>query len=890
MPGLKFYKLDLHTHTPASKCYNDKTHTPDQIVEAALEQELDAIAITDHNTAEWIDAMKKASQDTDLVIFPGVEISMNEGFHLIAIFSPYVDQKHVESFLGAIDIKPNDYGKQESICKKGVYDVFDKIHEREGLAILAHIDKPKGAFFELAQKGNGKVRVPQPCSQLFNDPRYDAVECIEGHFPDGFDESHQFKRFPAFYQASDNPDPEKPTRHSLDGLAKLYSWFKMDQVELEGLRQCFADPEVRIRLMGELEEFSYPKVVEMQVGGAGFLRFQNIRFHEGLNCIIGGKGVGKSVAIEFLRYGLEQPSHDEGLWSDHLSKLEKRLEPDNTIEVIYELSDGTQYKIEKRFIGNERGDTGYFPISENACTNIDSGEEYAGSIASMFPILAYSQTEVIKIAENKEAQLQLIDQLIDTRSFIQEIDGIKEQFKENDTQLDNALHARGQLEECEREINTLSEQVNQIDKELANPIFENIKQSESKKSAFEYSQGFIEDLIELAQSWEAQAEEIALDDLPDELKEDDALVTQQERAKKARLTVTTNLETLRRDLRGTWDEITNDIEKWLPEHERLSDDYSDLLEQIGGDQKANERRRKRLEKQKSAIEKDAKACRALLEDLDGIWQERTVLLDRLEDVYRQNYDTRLAKFQQISRQSDGKLDLLLEHAENRQDFTGTLVDLLKGGQNAPSTSIRRKIAEKLMPRRFVELIIDRNIDELSREVDLTETWAGRVIEKLWSHDDFRDVLAMQYNCYPGDVPAIHFRKEGGEYGELSELSVGQKCTALLIIALSDGSMPVVIDQPEDALDIVSVWEDISKQLRRGKTARQFILTTHNSSVAVSADADQFIILRAGANTGRVIASGAIDRPEVREAVIQHLEGGEEPYKLRMKKYNLGQTL
>jgi len=116
--------------------------------------------------------------------------------------------------------------------------------------------------------------------------------------------------------------------------------------------------------------------------------------------------------------------------------------------------------------------------------------------------------------------------------------------------------------------------------------------------------------------------------------------------------------------------------------------------------------------------------------------------------------------------------------------------------------------------------------------------------------------------------------------------VGQKCTALLIIALSDGTMPIIIDQPEDALDILSVWEDIAKKLRRGKDSRQFILTTHNSSVAVAADSDQFIVLKAGATSGRVVASGAIDLPEVRKAVIDHLEGGDEPYRLRASKYNL----
>jgi predicted metal-dependent phosphoesterase TrpH len=83
-----------------------KNHTPEEIVQAALGKELSAIAVTDHNTTKWIDAMKQAGEARGLVIFPGVEISLEAGYHMVAIFDPRTDQNHVESFLGAIDITP----------------------------------------------------------------------------------------------------------------------------------------------------------------------------------------------------------------------------------------------------------------------------------------------------------------------------------------------------------------------------------------------------------------------------------------------------------------------------------------------------------------------------------------------------------------------------------------------------------------------------------------------------------------------------------------------------------------------------------------------------------------------------------------------------------------
>jgi predicted ATP-dependent endonuclease of OLD family len=70
----------------------------------------------------------------------------------------------------------------------------------------------------------------------------------------------------------------------------------------------------------------------MRIGGAGFLRNQYFDFHEGLNCLIGGKGVGKSLAIEILRFVLDQaPTSDDNLLDDHIKKLEKRLEEGNPV-------------------------------------------------------------------------------------------------------------------------------------------------------------------------------------------------------------------------------------------------------------------------------------------------------------------------------------------------------------------------------------------------------------------------------------------------------------------------------------------------------------------------------------------------------------------------------
>jgi DNA repair ATPase RecN len=883
MSGLKYQKLDLHTHTPASKCYLHKDQTADQIIESALAQGLKAIAITDHNTAEWIDKMKEAAESTELVIFPGVELSLEQG-HIVALFDPDFSRKDVEGLLGGLDIKPNEFGKSETVCAKTVYEVVGKIHERGGLAVLAHIDQPKGIFYDMSKiKEKGKVNVPVSLSKILNEAEYDAVECKDGKLPEGFDADHQIKRFPPFYQASDNPDPEKPTRHSLAGIGSQYTWFKLDTMDLEGLRQCFSDCEVRILLKDDFKKVGVPHILSMKVGEKGFLRNQRFDFHPGLNSVIGGKGVGKSLAIEILRFGLGQPASDRSIFDDHVGKLEARLEPDNTVELVYQTDDGTQYQIIRTYNGKEKVDGGYALKDDVKCVNLNTGEEFKGDIRMICPVLAYSQMEVLKIAEDKAAQLKLIDRFIDTRTQERLIQELREKLHDNDQEFDRAIQARSQLESYEHDIKTLDEQIKRLNRSLSDPLFDKMKGAEAKKDALEEQQEFTQALADLIRQWQTQLLGISA---PDPAVDDADVKGQNTVSNKIRSEISDALSKFVTDIRAAREKVDAPVVAWQVEYQKIEADFKNLLAEMGGDKETLDKQRKKLESEKSKLDKSAKEARNLIANLDKLIDKRNKQLDELERAYRAYFEGRKTKFDELTTLSDDKLKLDLVHAENRESYESLVMDLLKGGANAVTPSDRRKIANGVLPRRLVDLVLNRNAVQLTNEAGITEGIANKAIEKFWSADNFSEVLALQHNCYPEDVPSIRYRKEEGVYAELNELSMGQKCSALLIVALCDGTMPVIIDQPEDALDNVSVWEDISKKLRRGKNNRQFILTTHNPTVSVGSDSDQYIVLEATANQGKIRNVGAIDQKTVREEIIHHLEGGNEPYMLRSRKYNI----
>ncbi len=869
MKGLKFRKIDLHIHTPASKCFKDKNVEADAIVKKSIELELDAIAITDHNSAEWIDVVKEKAKGASLVIFPGVEITTSEGLHIVALFDIDKSRADIENFLGAIDITPDKYGATDAISSFNAQQVIEKIVERDGLAILAHIDGYKGAFKELS--GNPRLK-------LFNEAEYVAVECEGKNLPSDLKKEKGFKRIPTFFLASDNPDPEDTKKHSIEGIGSKFSYFKMDVIDIEGLRQCFSDPKVRIILADETPEYSYPQILSLSASN-GFLKDQHLEFVPGLNCIIGGKGTGKSLAIEFLRFALAQSSSNATIMDDHTSKLEKQLGTGQKVMVAFQLENGARYEVVRTYDGCEDGEI----IGASECKNIETEEIYQGDIATLFPILAYSQLEVIKIAEREEAQLELIDKFIETAAFEEGIKDLSIKLNLNDENLSKSILAKEQVASLNFDINTVDAQIKIIDELLKNPIFTELKTLEKKDIILNKNLSHVANIQTQIESTKENINKLTFEEIDEEFTEDNEITGASDIALKTKALAIEELDgivseilPLSSSINGYISACQSHLEVKRREHEELL-----LVKEI--DKNIENKRRQLVKRMEKLVSEKAK-YQSLVDEYEVLSSERQSLLNSLDKVREEYYNKRKEKYEELTERSHQKLKLEISHKANRSSFKDELKALLKGSK------VREQVIEQvvgaLLPRDFIELILTRNIDEFTSRAGIAQEPSRKIIEKLWSIEDLKDILKVQHACYPEDSPSIRFQKEDGEYYPLKELSVGQKCTALLIIALSEGEMPVMIDQPEDALDVASVWEDITLKLRGNKENRQFILTTHNSSVAVASDSDKFIVLEAGAQRGGVRATGAIDRNDVKKEVIEHLEGGDEPYLIRQKKYNI----
>lgn len=127
--------------------------------------------------------------------------------------------------------------------------------------------------------------------------------------------------------------------------------------------------------------------------------------------------------------------------------------------------------------------------------------------------------------------------------------------------------------------------------------------------------------------------------------------------------------------------------------------------------------------------------------------------------------------------------------------------------------------------------------------------------------------------------------------DIRKLSPGTRGIVLLLLylALDDGDdRPLIIDQPEENLDPKSVFEELVALFIAAKAKRQVIMVTHNANLVINTDADQIIVADAGPHpTGGLppitYKAGGLENTDIRKAVCDILEGGEEAFRERARR-------
>jgi PHP family Zn ribbon phosphoesterase len=163
------FRAELHVHTVLSPCAGVEM-IPPLIVQDALDQDINLLAITDHNASANARAVIEAARGTGLTVLPGMELQTKEEVHMLCLFDTLEQlaewQKTVDRFLPETPNNIEFFGEQFVVDADGEFirreermlinsvnleleHATEQVKALGGLAIPAHVDRKANGLIEI---------------------------------------------------------------------------------------------------------------------------------------------------------------------------------------------------------------------------------------------------------------------------------------------------------------------------------------------------------------------------------------------------------------------------------------------------------------------------------------------------------------------------------------------------------------------------------------------------------------------------------------------------------------------------------------------------------------------------------------------------------------------
>ncbi len=874
--GARFYRCALQVN-PFDYVRRQKRATPfpdEATYNAAILQKchelgIEVIAVTDHYRVRTAEGLWSAAKAAGLHVFPGFEAVTKEGVHFLCLFDLDRDVEYLERILGACGIHEDRSGSPI-----GRYDVEEFLKEARGwgaVCVAAHVASEGGLLVTLkGQAAMNAWRSPHLLAGSLPGPVRDAPVNLRPIL-ENKNADYRLERPVAVINAQDVNGP--------DDLSKpgASCWIKMSEVSVEGLRQAFLDPESRVRLASDPAPDEHAEFVALAWQG-GFLDGAAIHFSENLNVLIGGRGAGKSTAVESVRYVLGLEPLGEEARRAHEGILRQVLRSGTKISLLVRSHRPTEheYLIERT-------------VPNPSVVRDESGKVLPVTSGDILPgVEVYGQHELSELTKSPEKLTRLLERFVESEpALVRRKSDLKRELERSRNRVLDVRKEQKLVEERLASLPALEEALKRFeDAGLEERLKEQsvlVREERLLKSASERVSPFRQVLEQLRRELPIDRTFLspkALETLPGKAviaQASEVLERLSRQLENLATQMTQILEGAEQGLgavRGRWDERKRAVqaayEKILRDLQKSKVDGEEFI-----------RLRHQIEELRPLRDRQE----SLQRDTNDLDEQRRNLLAEWEDVTAAEFRQLERAAKKVTRQLADRVRVQVAFAGNREPLLGLLGEHVPGRLSEAIEALRRR--QDLSLKEFAASM-RAGRDTLVQKFSIPSAQADRLtqssievvmqIEEL----DLSPTTRIELNVAGEDQPPT--------WQELSELSTGQKATAVLLLLLLESDAPLVVDQPEDDLDNRFITEGVVPKMREEKRRRQFIFATHNANIPVLGDAELIVGLRASGEAGQGRAEiphehmGSIDGQPVRDLVEEVLEGGRQAFELRRLKY------
>jgi hypothetical protein len=890
-PGARWWRLDIHAHSPASKDYGcTEGHDSDgdkptfrEWIKAYVDAGIDGVVITDHNTHDGIEQAREALDGLrrenpgvrDIVLFPGVELTVSGGVHVLGIFDPAESAETINSLIARCNYDGARGGSTQT-ADATVVRAAQEIEKLGGLCVPAHADKNVGIFT--------RSQLDLPALEQSN---ITAVEIVDDANV-ATAQRHGWVALlgsDAHFLTTDGCPPEQEAK----APGTHFTWIKAERLDLAGLKLALTDSQESIR-RARAESADPNDTLHGFINQIAITHkntTETFRFNPWMNCLIGGRGVGKSTVLELVRLAMGRSSdlQDTALIADLQrflpggDRAERWWDDSSAIEVRY-TKDGRPLRI--LWSGGDPTE------SHVEAWNGTAWEPQAGRAADRAPIQVFSQKQIYELARRPQSFLTILDRMPEIRKseWNEEYAALENQFRKAREDLRELVTENGRADRLRGELQEVQGRLRHLAQLRADPRYQELERTESQLRSTSAAEQQAQDAAaQLAQ----QAD--LLRSLVDTHQDVDGYQTRAASFAQAAAAVdriVADLQASGSQWQGAgvqvhWQNRIDELGAWLAQEGGHAQNLSP--EQTSADRQLE----KQLQEELLGFENaDAKleAHQSKLSDLlSKLAAKRKELHQRRSDYVNglssgTDGRTRVRVFYQGGIASVGEE---LRSMLNRPDSFDSVFE--SDGIPKPLFDAQPKdpqFWQTVIPKFKVELVelIERGADsEIARRVRIDARFHRRS-----SDSDRFDLETNILLWHPEDLVTVEYKPEGtNNFTPVDQGSPGQKTAALLAIILQMGNEPLLLDQPEDDLENKLIKHLAVETLRHIKRGRQLIISTHNANIVVTSAAEQVLVIQHGEHLPGIEASGTVQTDAVKNSVCLILEGGEEAIKTRYKR-------